>query len=313
MLRTDFIVTRTSGAGQRLDVFLAGNIPGLTRSRIQKIIERGGVQVSGTVRKAGYKLSEDERVEIEYDEDKPEGLEPENIPLRIISSDDQVIVLDKASGLVVHPGAGRRKGTLASALVHHFPEIASLGSEERPGIVHRLDKETSGLMVVARTPDSFESLKEQFKRREVRKTYLGMVWGRMSGSTGVFTWPIGRHIRRGERISVRTRKPKEAETRFRVIDDLGEMSLLEVTPVTGRTHQIRVHLAAAGHPIVGDRRYGRKKERRKCPRLFLHAHRLSFIHPGTGKRVEFVSPLPSELKDFLEAQSKSARSFSLED
>ncbi len=206
--------------------------------------------------------------------------------------------------MVVHPGAGVRQGTLANALLHYYPELQDIGPEERPGLVHRLDKETSGVMVVARTLKAYHHLQHQFKIKEVNKRYFGLVWGKMSQNKGRITWSIGRHPKHGERISVKTRKPRSAETLYTVLQEFKEYTLLEIQPITGRTHQIRVHLAASGHPIVGDRRYGRRMIKGDCPHLFLHAHQLSFIHPEKNMRVEFTSPLPEDLKKFLKKIDK---------
>jgi 23S rRNA pseudouridine1911/1915/1917 synthase len=217
----------------------------------------------------------------------------------VIHEDEHFIVIDKSSGMVVHPGAGRQTNTLANALLFHFPEIEGVGPEEKPGIVHRLDRETSGVILVARTTMAYQELQRQFKAREVEKFYLGLVWGKMPQEAGTITWAIGRHTKHGERMSIKTNKPRIAETRYRVKKSLGEFTLLEVRPITGRTHQIRVHLAASGHPIVGDSRYGRKKMPSGCPRLFLHAHLLTFTHPLSGEQISFRSPLPSDLTRFL--------------
>jgi len=297
--KKELLVTPQSGLGQRLDVFLAEKIKLLTRSQVQRIIEQKGAKVNGILRKPSYKLKSGEKVEIEFEIKEPEEIEAEEIPLNLIYSDEHLLVIDKASGMVVHPGAGNRKHTLVNALLYHFPELKEIGPKERPGIVHRLDKETSGLMVVARTLNAYSHLQRQFKRREVEKRYLGLVWGRLTSKEGKISLPIGRHIKHGERISVKTRKPREAETRFSVVRVYENFSLLELRPITGRTHQIRVHLAASGHPLAGDSRYGRKKAKAGPPRLFLHASSLSFIHPATEKRVDFFSPLPQDLEDFL--------------
>jgi len=297
--KREFVVSAGFGPGRRLDVYLAGRLEGLTRSRIRKLIDEGKVMVNAASKKAGYKLREHDLVEAEVGEEILPELRPQEVPLTILYSDDRIVVIDKPSGLVVHPGAGNREGTLASALLYRFPEISGLGPAERPGIVHRLDKETSGVMVVARSPDAYASLQKQFKGREVGKVYLGLAWGKMPAE-GRIDRPIGRHIKHGQRMSVRTRKPRPAETFYKVREEFKGLSLLEIRPVTGRTHQIRVHLASAGHPLAGDSRYGRRKEEPKFPRLFLHAHRLSFIHPGTGERVEFVSELPQGLAQILE-------------
>jgi 23S rRNA pseudouridine1911/1915/1917 synthase len=298
--RIEFDVTADSGEGTRLDVFLAGKVSGLTRSQLKKRIDSGDVRVGGEIRRAGFKLRAGDRVVIEYETRNPDRLEPQDVPFKILFVDAEIIVLDKPSGLVVHPGAGNPEGTLANALVYHFPEIAAIGPPDRPGIVHRLDKETSGVMVVARTDRAYESLLRQFKRRDVWKTYLGLALGRITAPEGRINWPLGRHATEGKKISVRSRHPKPAETFFAVLRVFKESTLLEIKPVTGRTHQIRVHLAAAGHPIAGDSLYGPKKKGLKVPRLFLHAHTLSFIHPATGERLTFASQLPPDLEAVLQ-------------
>jgi len=297
--KREFVVSAGFGPGQRLDVYLAERLEGLTRSGVRKLIDEEKVMVNGASKKAGHKLRENDLVEAEVGEEPSPELRPQEVPLTVLYSDDRIVVIDKPCGLVVHPGAGNREGTLAGALLYRFPEISGLGPAERPGIVHRLDKETSGVMVVARSPEAYTSLQKQFKDRDVRKVYLGLAWGKMPAE-GRIDRPIGRHIKHGQRMSVRTRKPRPAETFYKVREEFQGMSLLEIRPVTGRTHQIRVHLAAAGHPLAGDSRYGRRKEEPKFSRLFLHAHRLSFIHPATGERVEFTSELPSGLANILE-------------
>jgi 23S rRNA pseudouridine1911/1915/1917 synthase len=301
--RADFTVTADAGDGTRLDVFLADRLPGLSRTQVRKVIDGGGARVGTFKRKAGYKLKTGDRVVVDYEPPAPEGgLLPEDIPLKVIYKDADVIVIDKPSGLVVHPGAGHASGTLANALIHHFPEVALVGSEDRPGIVHRLDRDTSGVMVVARTPRAYDSLVRQFKTRVVWKTYLGLAWGRISASEGKLSWPLGRHPKQGNKISILARSPKKAETFFQVLRTFQDTTLLEIRPITGRTHQIRVHLAEAGHPIVGDRIYGPRKEPREFPRLFLHAQTLSFIHPATGERLTFASPLPPDLEAVIEKE-----------
>ena len=297
MPKSDLVVTAEDGGGARLDVFLADKLPGLSRAQVRRVIDGGGVRVGSYARKAGYKLKAGDRVHAEYEIPEPEGkLVPQHIPLKIVYMDADIIILDKQANLVVHPGPGHPSGTLVNALIHHFPEVALIGAEERPGIVHRLDQDTSGVMVVARSARAFTSLQDQFRRRVVWKTYLALAWGRMSETGGRLNWPLGRHPKEGARMSVRTRSPKKAETFFQVQRAFKDTTLLEVKPVTGRTHQIRVHLAAAGHPVVGDPVYGRKREPREFPRIFLHAHTLSFLHPATGERLTFASPLPADLE-----------------
>jgi 23S rRNA pseudouridine1911/1915/1917 synthase len=290
----------SSQEGSRLDVFLAEKINEQTRSQLQKYIERDKVKVSGIPRKSSFILREGDLVELAIDMPEEESPLPENIPLKILYRDEHVVVLDKPTGMVVHPGAGRQKGTLVNALLHHFPGIREIGPEERPGIVHRLDKDTSGVMVIARSEKAFEELNRQFKNRLVDKVYLGLVWGNITRQEGSIQWPLGRHVKHGDRISVKTNKPRSAKTLFEVLRRYQGYTFLEIKPITGRTHQIRVHLAALGHPIVGDTRYGKKKTGCPVSRLFLHAHRIGFFHPESQERMDFVSPLPYELERCLE-------------
>ena len=307
MHKKKFLVTHPSDTNQRLDRFLSEKIKELSRAQTQRLVDTGNVQVNKKTVKSSQKLRIGDRVEVEFKIPGPLKIQAEDIPLTIISEDKQFLIIDKPSGLVVHPGAGVRQGTLANALLFHYPEIKDIGPEERPGIVHRLDKETSGLMVIARTPRAFVHLQRQFKNKMVDKHYLGLILGKMSSKQGKITWPIGRHPKHGARVSVKTRKPRPAETRYAVQQVFERFTLLDIQPITGRTHQIRVHLAAAGHPIVGDRRYGRQPVKIRSPRLFLHAHRLSFLHPETNKRVEFTSPLPEDLKNFLNKIEEQAQ------
>lgn len=321
MPKRDLVVS-AAPAAVRLDVYLAGRVPELSRAALRKLIDRGRVLVNGKTAKASLRLKDGDRIEaglesVEVGESAPA---PEEIAFKVVHADDDILVIDKPYGLVVHPGAGNRQGTLVNALLARYPEIRSVGDPDRPGIVHRLDKETSGLMVVARTPRACESLVSQFKSREVRKTYLGLVWGTMSAVEGRLDLPIGRHATNRQKISVKTSSPREAITEYKVLEKFQGFTLLEIRPLTGRTHQIRVHLAAAGHPLVGDSKYGRKRPgnlldkgiygsgrraesllKEASPRLFLHAHKLSFMHPVTGERVEFISPLPDQLSAILAA------------
>lgn len=283
-----------------MDVFLSENIKELTRSQIQKAVEEGDVTVNGSSSRSSYRLKEGDKVIIRTEVPEKEiVLVPENIPLKIMYQDDSVIVIDKPAGLVVHPGLGNKDHTLSNALIYHFPGIKKVGLYDRPGIVHRLDKETSGIMVVAANNEAYLELCRQFRAREINKTYIGLVWGGFLQESGKFVWPIGRHSKYGERMSIMTRKARSAETRFKVIKRFRDYSLLKIYPITGRTHQIRVHLAASGHPIVGDKSYGRKKVKTDCPRLFLHAYRLVFFHPSKKIKMEFASQLPEDLENFL--------------
>ena len=249
--------------------------------------------------KSGYRLKRGDHIQGVYSKDEPYRLEPQNIPLNILFRDDSIVIINKPTGMVVHPGAGAKDNTLAHALKFHFPEIAWIGPEERPGIVHRLDKDTSGLLVAALEDSAFVNLKQQFKSRQVDKTYMALVWGHMPGSDGLMDWPLGRNPKHGDRMSIKTKHPREARTLYEVDKEYAQYSMLRVKPITGRTHQIRVHLAASGHPVVGDRVYGRVRAKTACPRLFLHACRLEFNHPKTGLRIHFLSELPEDLQMFL--------------
>ena len=300
MPESTYHITPAHGAGRRLDVFLSAHLSELSRAQIQKLITDQKVRLNNTWTKPSHKLKEGDVVEVDAWEAIRKGAPlPENIPLDIIYSDEDVVVLNKPAGLVVHPGAGVEAGTLVNALIHHFPGIERVGHPERPGIVHRLDKETSGVMVVARTGKAYAELKRQFKAREVEKVYLGLVRGQVQVAEGRIDWALGRHPRHRQRISVRTKKPKAALTLYSVKKRFPDFTLLEIKPVTGRTHQIRVHFAASGHPIVGDPRYGGKDRRRKEQRLFLHAWRIVFTHPTAQTLLEFFAPLPSEFQDII--------------
>lgn len=293
-------MSETEGAGRRIDAFLAESLRDVSRARVQRMITGGDVLVDGGPVKASHRLVEGEKVTIRLIREMKEKPGPEDMPLEILHEDRDIILVDKPSGLVVHPGAGRRTQTLVNALLYRFPDLAGQEPEDRPGIVHRLDKETSGVMVVARSPRALIDLQQQLKNREVDKRYLGLVWGKINHAEGRLSWPIGRHARHRDRISIRTDKPREAETRYRLLQAYQEFAYLEIHPLTGRTHQIRVHMAAAGHPLVGDSRYGRRGGKGPSPRLFLHAATLKFRHPGSGERVEFSSPLPPDLQAVLD-------------
>lgn len=292
-------LVHSSEIDRRLDVFLSEKIKELTRSQLQKMIGRNRAKIREKPRKSSYRLKEGDFISFEYDLPREESISPENISLNIIHEDVHIIVINKPSGLVVHPGAGRKQKTLVNALLYHFPGIREIGPKERPGIVHRLDKETSGVIVVAKSERAFSELQGQFRQRKVGKRYLGLVWGNISQEEGCFSWALGRHSRHGERMSIKTKKPRPAETLYKVLKRYDGFTLLDINPVTGRTHQIRVHLAASGHPLVGDVRYGHKRSKIRCPRLFLHAYKITLDHPQTGEKVEYSSPLPEDLEIFL--------------
>lgn len=298
-------------AGQRLDQFLARRIAELSRTRLQHLIADQEVLVNDRAVKASYKIRPADRIEIEIPPPPVTELLPEPIPLEIVHEDEDLIVVNKPAGLVVHPGAGVRTGTLANALVYHFNQLSATAGAIRPGIVHRLDKETSGLMVVAKNDAAHERLSEQLRLRKVFKSYLALVVGKPERAQGKIVAPIGRHPSRRRMMSVRPPGlGREALTLYRLAETIGDFSLLEVEIKTGRTHQIRVHLAYLGHPVVGDSVYGKGWQSKiksqavrsaieHLGRHFLHAAKLGFEHPRTGQRLEFSAPLPHELTELL--------------
>ncbi len=305
MIRSRFQVA--PGEIKRLDLFLREKIPQLSRSRIQKAIKDGQVKVNGLIARPGQKLKPQEVVEISVEEKAATSdLEAQPIELEVIYEDEQILVINKPFGLVVHPGAGLTGGTLANGLIFYYPEIKEVGSPLRPGIVHRLDKDTSGLIVVARTQAAYNSLRQQFEDRTVEKIYLGLARGRFKEKEGIIDLPVGRHPALRQKMSVKSKKPRLALTRYEVLREFRHSTFLALKPLTGRTHQLRVHLAAIGHPLVGDSRYGQTQgnRRRQERRLFLHAFRLSFRHPLSGEKVEFESPLPPALEARLEREAK---------
>ncbi len=294
-----------SDGNTRLDLFLKKRLPELSRAQIQKAIREGLVLLNDRKARPGQRIRAGDRIELTLTEPGPEDrLEPEPVDFSIIFEDAHIIVLDKPSGLVVHPGAGVKRGTLVHGLLYRYPEMAAVGSAARPGIVHRLDKDTSGVMVVARTPSAYQSLRQQFEERTIHKTYLGLALGRFKMKKGIIDLPLGRHVHHREKISVRTRKPRVAITHYEVLTEFRETTLLALRPVTGRTHQLRVHLSATGHPLVGDTRYGgSSRQKSRYPRLFLHSWKLRLKHPASGREIEFESPLTPELEAILEKEA----------
>ena len=291
-----------TAAGMRLDRWLASAVPDLSRARIQGLIEEGHVRVGGATPKASHRLRGGEAVEVEIPPAPAQELEPEPIPLVIVHEDDHVLVVDKPAGMVVHPGAGVSRGTLAAGALAHAPEIAGIGGQRRPGIVHRLDKGTSGLLVLAKTGSAYLALVAQLAAREVTREYLAIVHGRLARAEGRIDAPIGRDPQHRQRMAIRPLgEGRRAVTRFRVRERFDRFTLVECRLETGRTHQIRVHLASLGHPLAGDPTYG--KGRTDLPvdleGVALHAARLAFVHPATQERMEFAAPLPPRLRRFL--------------
>jgi len=293
--------------GSRLDNFLTALLPEQSRSHIQRLIKDG--RVTGPV--ATLRASTPVRTGQVYAVDVPPPAaaapEPEALPLRIIYEDPHLVVLDKPAGMVVHPAAGHSTGTLVNALLHHVKDLSGIGGEMRPGIVHRLDRGTSGVMVVAKHDRAHQELSRQFADREVEKEYIALVWGVVQAGRRIDA-PIGRDPAERQKMSTRSRRARNAVTRVTTARHYKGVSLLRVAIATGRTHQIRVHLSAIGHPIVGDPTYGGLHRRtlanlravQRLERPFLHAARLAFTHPDDGRRVEFDSPLPLDLQLVLE-------------
>jgi 23S rRNA pseudouridine1911/1915/1917 synthase len=285
-------------AGERLDVVVARRVAELTRSRVRRLIDAGHVTVNGRPRvKAGVALEQGQRVTVALPPPEPSSLEAEAIPLRIVFEDADVLVVDKPPGLAVHPSPGHTHHTLANAVLAHCPNLSGIGGEGRPGIVHRLDKDTSGLIIVAKNDAAHLSLARQLKERHVEKTYVALVEGRVDPPEGVIDAPVGRHPVHRKKQAV-VERGRAARTRYRVLREVNGRSLLEVRPETGRTHQIRVHLAHIGHSIAGDPLYGRPHP--LLGRQFLHAQRLAFRHPRTGKRIELEAPVPEDLARVLD-------------
>src|ERR1041385_9363388 len=294
-------------AGVRLDAYLASQIEGWSRARLQRLIENEDVLVNGKVSKPSYKLRDGDEIEVELVAPPADVFTPENIPLDIVYEDDVLVVVNKPAGLVVHPAAGAPSGTLANALAYHFQKLP--GTAVRPGIVHRLDRDTSGLLVVAKTDAALENLSDQFRDRTVFKSYVALVHGRVLANSGKIDQPLARDPSNRTRMAV-VRGGRNALTLYRVRRGFDRFTLLDVELKTGRTHQIRVHLAWLKHPVVGDETYGGGRDNtiqdpqlrariRNLKRQFLHAERLGFKHPKTGEFVKFESPLPAELSGVL--------------
>jgi 23S rRNA pseudouridine1911/1915/1917 synthase len=282
----------SDASGMRLDKFVGETCPELSRTHAQKLIAGGFITVNGKVARASHKLSTGDKVDITIPPELPGTLSPEAIPLNIVYEDSDLLVVDKPAGLTVHPAPGHPGHTLVNAVLAYLPELTGNGDTLRPGIVHRLDKDTSGLILVARNRVAQANLSEQFRSHSVSKSYLVLVKGKLTPQNGIIEAAIGRDPRHRQRMAVVSRG-REARTEYRVIRYIGNYSLLEIKPETGRTHQIRVHLAAIGFPVVGDAAYGVKSPH--LPRQFLHASRLGFKLPSTGQYVEFTSELPPDL------------------
>lgn len=294
--------TYTAAAeGERLDVFLTRQQQELSRTHIQKLAAEGQVLVNGEKRKANYKLKAGDSVVLTIPQPEPVSIEPEDIPLDILYEDSDIIVINKARGMVVHPAAGVFRGTLVNALLHHCSDLSGINGEIRPGIVHRLDKDTSGVMVAAKNDRAHIDLAEQIRTKAAHRIYWAVVHGNIKEEAGIIHGAIGRHPVDRKRMAVVTENGKDATTEFRVLERFGQYTLVECKLRTGRTHQIRVHMTHIGHPVVGDPKYGRAK----CPFAIqgqaLHSLSLELTHPVTGDAMRFEAPLPEDMQKILAA------------
>jgi len=285
----------------RLDAFLAANEEvGLSRSRIQALIRQGRVTVNGQVPKVRQSLAPGDAIRVEIPDPEPVDMLPEAIPLDVIYEDEDVVVINKARGMVVHPAAGNWTGTLVNALLDHVEDLEGIGGELRPGIVHRLDKDTTGLLVVAKNEQAHQSLSDQIREHTARRVYWALVQGNTMPDLGRVDAPIGRHSGDRKKMAVDTRNGRQAVTHFRVLERFPGYALLECRLQTGRTHQIRVHLSFIGHPVVADPVYGTRKAHLGMVPQALHAFQLGFHHPRTGQWLEFTVAPPADMMDVIE-------------
>ncbi len=317
-------VVQSNQALKRLDLYLSETVPSKTRSKIQRWIREGGVSVNAVVTpKCGYRVSEGDVVSVTVPDSPASGVEPEPIPLDIVYEDEALLVVNKAAGMVVHPACGHTGSTLVNAVLHHCGGLKELDDPVRPGIVHRLDKDTSGLMIVAKREDAHALLSRQLAERRVRRGYTGLIWGCPAASSGTIVAPIGRHPRHRQRMAVvEPDRGRRAVTHFTVRRAMKDCTLLALALETGRTHQIRVHLAHLGHPIIGDPVYGGRTKRlagiapQRRPglrtmlevmrRQALHASELEFLHPYSGRMHSFKAPVPDDMQQAVALLSGSA-------
>jgi 23S rRNA pseudouridine1911/1915/1917 synthase len=294
--------------GQRLDRFIAVQLPEISRTHVQNLIDEGRVVVGGIAKKPSHRLETGETVNVEIPAAVAPGVAAEDIPLDILYEDQDLAVINKPSGMIVHPGAGEDSGTLVAALLHRYgaDSLSQIGGVLRPGIVHRLDKDTSGAMIIARTDEAHEKLVEEFRERRVEKTYVALLHGAIKGEKGRIELPVSRDMKRRSRMTARRSDGREARTDWRLRLRFEQFSLVEANLHTGRTHQIRVHFSALSLPVVGDTLYGAPRQERigrellpALERNFLHSARIGLTHPRSGKRMEFRAPLPTELVEYL--------------
>ena len=316
--RQELLVVAPEDSGQRLDSFLGARLADLSRTRLQALIDSGRVLVNGVARKRSHRVEAGEMLAVEIPPPQPSHAQPEDIPLNILYEDADMVVVNKPAGMVVHPGAGVKSGTLVNALLHRYGasgELSSVGGELRPGIVHRLDKETSGALLVARNDAAHRALAEQFAGRKVEKTYVALLHGKINGESGRIELPVARDLHRRTRMTTRRKEGRAARTDWRVRLRLPGFSLVEASLHTGRTHQIRVHFSALGHPVVGDTLYGAPRQPKAgirtlqpLERNFLHAVRLRFLHPRANKEIEVRAPFPAELAEYLRGIARASGS-----
>jgi len=286
--------------GPRVDKHIASALPDLSRTFLRKLLDQGRVTIHGRVPKASYKIVAGDVITILVPPPRVVEVVPEDIPLNVVYEDADLIIVDKPAGMVVHPAPGHDSGTLVNALLAHCTDLSGIGGELRPGIVHRLDKDTSGLLVVAKNDAAHQHLQQQFQQRTISKVYLALTEGLLPAVDGVIDAPVGRDPKRRKRMAVVPRAGREARTEYHVLESFAENTLVQVTPITGRTHQIRIHFLFIGHPLVGDPVYGHRRQRLPLARQFLHATRLAFALPSTGETAEFSSDMPEDLSVVLE-------------
>jgi 23S rRNA pseudouridine1911/1915/1917 synthase len=307
--RTEVIAIEKSQPAERLDSWLRGKFPEVSRGTIQRLIAEGHIKVNGRLVKSTHAPRAGEQVEVHWPEVRPAEARPEAIPLAVVHEDEALLVINKPPGLVVHPASGHETSTLVNALLHHCQgQLSGIGGVARPGIVHRLDKDTSGCMVVAKTDETHLALSAQFASRKVQKVYRAIVCGEMARDSGEIRAAIARHSSHRKSMAVDEEFGREAHTTYRVLERLQGATLAEARLHTGRTHQIRVHFKFLGYPLVGDATYGHRQNFRlteltgySAPRQMLHAYLLAFIHPRTGKHLQFEAPLPEDFLDALDA------------
>lgn len=290
-------------AGERIDRALAAAYPDLSRAQWQRLIKEGQVQIAGIPVKSSYRVSSGDVVQATIPAAVPTALQPESIPLDIRYEDDDLIVINKPAGMVVHPGSGHETGTLVHAVLAHCPDLPGIGGEIRPGVIHRLDKDTSGLVIMAKNEKALRYVQGQFKGRTIEKTYLALVEGTLQPPRAIIDAPIGRDPHNRQRMAVivgEQGRKRDARTQFETVTAFAAYTLAACKPITGRTHQIRVHMAYIGHPIVGDRIYGRRKPSLPILRHFLHAYRLVFNRPSDKSQIMLVAELPAELQTILD-------------